>query len=44
MQVVTNSVEYLISRAILKELLNHNLITEEEFEKIDIENKKTFNK
>jgi len=40
----TNSLEYLISRSILKDIFDHNLITEDEFEKIDAENKKTFNK
>lgn len=39
-----NSVEYLISRSILKELVDNKLITEDEFIKIDAENKKTFNK
>ncbi|EYE87915.1 hypothetical protein Q428_10850 [Fervidicella metallireducens AeB] len=38
------SVPYLISRSILKELLEDGLMTEEEFSKIDAENKKTFNK
>ncbi|MFL0252921.1 SHOCT domain-containing protein [Clostridium neuense] len=39
-----NSVEYLISKSILKELLKDKLITEIEFTKIDAENKKSFNK
>lgn len=38
------SVEYLISKSILKELLKDKLITETEFIKIDEENKKSFNK
>lgn len=37
------SVEYVISRFILKELLKDKLITEVEFNKIDAENKKSFN-
>lgn len=44
MQVQTNSVPYLISRSILKELFDDGFITEEEFIKIDDENKKTFNR
>lgn len=44
MQGQTNSVPYLISRSILKELLGDGFITEEEFIKIDDENKKTFNR
>jgi SHOCT-like protein len=39
-----NSLEYLVSRSILKELVKDDLITEEEFAKIDSENRKTFNK
>jgi len=39
-----NNVPYLISRSILKELLDDKLISEEEFTKIDSENRKTFNK
>lgn len=39
-----DSVEYLVSRSILKELLKDNVITEDEFNKIDMENKKSFNK
>lgn len=39
-----NSVEYLVSKSILKELLKEKLITEDEFINIDIENKKSFNK
>ncbi|WP_275451909.1 SHOCT domain-containing protein [Clostridium botulinum] len=38
------TIEYLVSRSILKELLKDNVITEDEFNKIDIENKKSFNK
>jgi hypothetical protein len=37
------SVEYLISKHILKKLLNKGLISEEEYIKIDAENLKTFN-
>jgi hypothetical protein len=42
--VENNSVEYLVSKSILKELLKEKLITEDEFINIDIENKKSFNK
>ena len=42
--VESNSVEYLVSKSILKELLKEKLITEDEFINIDIENKKSFNK
>ncbi|WP_278302461.1 SHOCT domain-containing protein [Caminicella sporogenes] len=35
---------YVMSRALLKELLKKKLINEEEFHRIDAENKKTFNK
>lgn len=38
------SMEYLISRHLLKKLLGDGLITEDEFNKIDDENIKTFNK
>jgi len=38
------SIEYLLSRHLLKKLLAEGLITEEEFIKIDTENKKTFAK
>lgn len=38
------TIEYLVSRSILKELLKDNVITEDEFNKIDMENKKSFNK
>jgi hypothetical protein len=36
------SVEYLISRHLLKQLLAKGLITRDEFERIDAENKKSF--
>lgn len=39
-----DTVEYLVSRSILKELLKDNVITKDEFNKIDMENKKSFNK
>lgn len=42
--VENNSVEYLVSKSILKELLKEKLITEDELINIDIENKKSFNK
>ena len=42
--VENNSVEYLVSKSILKELLKEKLITEDEFINVDIENKKSFNK
>ncbi|MCD2347172.1 SHOCT domain-containing protein [Clostridium guangxiense] len=42
--VANVSVEYLISKSILKEILKDKLITEVEFTKIDAENKKSFNK
>lgn len=42
--VENNSVEYLVSKSILKELLKEKLITEDEFINIDIENKKSFSK
>lgn len=42
--VENNSVEYLVSKSILKELLKEKLITEDEFINIDVENKKSFNK
>ncbi|GAB6157843.1 hypothetical protein JCM39194_10430 [Desulfotomaculum varum] len=38
------SVEYLLSRQLLKKLLAEGFITEEEFIKIDAENRKTFAK
>ncbi|SDL24694.1 SHOCT domain-containing protein [Natronincola ferrireducens] len=40
--MVNKSVEYLLSTHILKDLKSRNLITEEEFIAIDIENKKSF--
>ncbi|WP_425057937.1 hypothetical protein SCACP_25080 [Sporomusa carbonis] len=36
------SIEYLISRHLLKQLLAKELITQEEFERIDAENRKSF--
>ncbi|QSQ07720.1 hypothetical protein H0A61_00036 [Koleobacter methoxysyntrophicus] len=36
------SIEYLLSRHLLKKLLKEVFITEEEFIKIDAENRKTF--
>ncbi|MEY8762464.1 MULTISPECIES: SHOCT domain-containing protein [Clostridium] len=42
--VENNSVEYLVSKSILKELLKEKLITEDEFINIDIENRRSFNK
>ncbi|WP_207644678.1 SHOCT domain-containing protein [Caloranaerobacter ferrireducens] len=38
------TLEYVMSRALLKEILEKKLINEEEFHRIDAENKKTFNK
>lgn len=38
------SIEYLISKHVLKKLFKVGLINEEEFNKIDEENMKTFNK
>jgi len=38
------SVEYLLSRQLLKKLLAEGFITEEEFIKIDTENRKIFAK
>lgn len=38
------SINYLVSKSVLKELLKNNLITEDEFIKIDLENRKTFNR
>ena len=39
-----DTIEYLVSRSILKELLKDNVITEDEFNKIYMENRKSFNK
>lgn len=39
-----NTLEYAMSKALLKELLKKKLISEEEFHKIDKLNKNTFNK
>lgn len=39
-----DTIEYLVSRSILKELLKDNMITEDEFNKIDMEDKKSFSK
>lgn len=36
------SVEYLISRYLLKQLLAKGLITQDEFHRIDAENRKSF--
>lgn len=36
------SVEYLISRYLLKKLMAKGLITQDEFHRIDAENKKSF--
>lgn len=38
------SIEYLLSRHLLKKLLKEGFITEEEFIEIDAENRKTFAK
>lgn len=38
------TVEYLVSKYLLKKLLKDGLITDEELNKIDEENMKTFNK
>ena len=36
------SIEYLISRYLLKQLLTKGLITQDEFNRIDVENKNSF--
>ena len=36
------NVEYLISRHLLKQLLTKGLITEDEYQQIDAENRKSF--
>jgi hypothetical protein len=36
------NMEYLISKYLLKQLLNKGLITEAEFQRIDVENRKSF--
>jgi hypothetical protein len=36
------NMEYLISKYLLKQLLNKKLITEAEFQRIDAENRKSF--
>ena len=36
------NMEYLISKYLLKQLLNKGLITEAEFQRIDVENRKCF--
>jgi len=36
------SIEYLISRYLLKQLLTKGLITQDEFNRIDVKNKKSF--
>lgn len=38
------TVEYLVSKCLLKKLFKDGLITDEELNKIDEENMKTFNK
>ncbi len=38
------SIEYIVSKHILKKLLAEGKITDEEFKRIDEENRKTFNK
>ncbi len=35
------NIEYLVSRYLLKQLLNKGLITQDEFSRIDAENKKS---
>lgn len=40
----SQSIEYLLSRHLLKKLLKEGFITEEEFIRIDAENMKTFAK
>jgi len=40
----TDTIEYVMSKALLKELLKKKLINEEEFREIDRLNKNTFNK
>ncbi|WP_337589638.1 SHOCT domain-containing protein [Paenibacillus sp. A3] len=37
------SIDYMLSLSLLKQLKSQNLITEEEFTKIDLLNKKSFN-
>jgi hypothetical protein len=37
------SIDYLLSLSLLKQLKSKNLITEEEFNKIDLLNKRSFN-
>lgn len=37
-----NNIEYLLSRHVLMNLKDMNLISEKEFELIDLENKKSF--
>ncbi|WP_309248987.1 SHOCT domain-containing protein [Paenibacillus sp. MZ04-78.2] len=39
----TNTIEYMLSLSLLKQLKSQNLITEEEFTEIDLLNKKSFN-
>lgn len=43
LEIKEMSIEYLLSKHILKNLLNTGLINEDEFNKIDEENLKTFN-
>lgn len=42
MNKLNGTIEYLMSVNILKDLRNRNLITEKEFEAINIENKNAF--
>ncbi|SHK66590.1 SHOCT domain-containing protein [Paramaledivibacter caminithermalis] len=42
--MTTETLEYVMSRALLKELLKKKLINEEEFKEIDRLNKNIFNK
>lgn len=44
LEIKKNSIEYLISKHLLKKMLRDGLITEDEFNRIDEENQKTFNK
>lgn len=38
-----NSIDYMLSLSLLKQLKSQNLITDEEFLEIDLLNKKSFN-
>ncbi len=45
MEIYKNiSIEYIVSKHILKKLLAEGKITDEEFKRIDEENRKTFNR